>query len=170
MVIGRHDSPPTTIAACARFGNTRYQTDAALQGSVEVFASFKQACRDSSKSSPASSRLAWTRFTVNQLQTRLHGPDIQYISFKHACRAPIYRKSAQTCLQGLDIQYISSAQACRDSIYRKSASSRLAGPRYTVYQLQAGLHGFDIQYISLKQACRARYTLFQLSKNKQISH
>ena len=142
MVIGRHDSPPTAIAASACFGNTRYQTDAGLQGLVEAFASFKQACMDSIYRKSAPNTLAWTRFTVNQLQAGLQGPDIQYISFKHACMAPIYRKSAssrlawtrytvyqrQAGLHGLDIQYISSKQACMDSIYRKSAPSRLAGP------------------------------------------
>ena len=76
MVIGRHDSPPTAIAACARFGNTRYQTDAGLQGPVEVFASVMQACRDSIYRKSASSTLAWTRFTVNQLQAGLHGLDL----------------------------------------------------------------------------------------------
>ena len=38
----------------------------------------------------ASSRLAWLRFTVNQLRAGLHGFDIQYISPAHACMAPIY--------------------------------------------------------------------------------
>ena len=67
MVIGRHDSPPTAIAVCARFGNTRYQTDAGLQGLVEVFASLKQACMDSIYRKSAPSRLA--------------GPDIQYSNY-----------------------------------------------------------------------------------------
>ena len=109
---------------------------------------------DSIYSKSASSRLAWLRFTVNQLkqacmapiyrksaQTCLHGSDIQYITPKHACMDSIYRKSAQTCLHGSDIQYITPKHACMDSIYRKSASNRLAGARFTVNQLQAGLHG-----------------------------
>ena len=143
MVIGRHDSPPTAIAACTRFGNTRYQTDVVLQGLVEVFASFTQACRAPSKSSPASSRLAGPRRSLRQLQARLQGPVEVFASFKHACR---------------------------DSSKSSPASSRLAGTRFTVNQLQTCLHGLDIQYISLKQACRARYTVFQLSKNKQRYH
>ena len=119
------------------------QPQAGLQGLVEVFASFTQACRDSSKSLPAPRRLAGPRRSLRQLQAGLQGLVEVFASFK---------------------------QACMDSIYRKSASSRLAWPRFTVNQRQARLHGFDIQYISLKQACRARYTVFQLSKNKQRYH
>ena len=142
MVIGRHDSPPTAIVACSCFGNTRYQTDVVSQGLVEVFASFKQACRDSSKSSPASSRLTGPRRSLRQLHAGLQGLVEVFASFKQACRAPSKSSPAssrlagtrftvnqrQTGLHGLDIQYISPKQACRDSIYRKSASSRLAGP------------------------------------------
>jgi len=94
----------------------------------------KQACMDSIYSKPASSRLAWLRFTVNQLQAGLHSSDIQYITPK---------------------------QACMDSIYRKSASNRLARLRYTVYHAQTCLHSSDIQYISPEQACMARYTVYQ---------
>ena len=83
---------------------------------------------DSIYSKPDSSTLAWLRFTVNQIQARLHGLDLPYISFTQACMAPIYRKSA---------------------------SCRLAWTRYTVYQSQTGLHGSDIQYISPEQACMA---------------
>ena len=110
------DSSKSSPASRTLAGTRRSlrQPHAGLQGLVEVFASLMQACRDSSKSSPASRRLAWLRFTVNQL--------------KHACMAPIYRKSA---------------------------SNMLAWPRYTVYQLQTGLQGPDIQYISVKQDCRA---------------
>ncbi len=53
----------------------------------------------------ASSTLAGFRFTVNQPQAGLQGPDIQYISFKQACMDSIYRKSASSTLAGLDIQY-----------------------------------------------------------------
>ena len=54
----------------------------------------------------ASRRLAWLRFTVNQLRAGLHGPVEVFASSKQACRAssksspassrlaPIYRKSA----------------------------------------------------------------------------
>ena len=126
MVIGRHDSPPTAIAACARFGNTRYQTDAGLQGPVEVFASFKQACRAPSKSSPASRRLAGTRRSLRQLHAGL---------------------------QGLVEVFASFTQACRDSSKSSPASNRLAETRRSLRQPQAGLQGPDIQYISSKQAC-----------------
>ena len=135
-----HYSPPTAIVACTRFGNTRYQTDAALQGSVEVFASFKQACRDSSKSSPASSTLAGPRRSLRQLHAGLQGLVEVFASFTQACRAPIYRKSA---------------------------SSRLAWTRFTVNQLQARLHGFDIQYISLKQACMA--SIYSISASSRLA-
>ena len=139
------DSSKSSPASCRLAGTRRSlrQPQAGLQGLVEVFASFTQACRDSSKSSPAPRRLAGPRRSLRQLQAGLQGLVEVFASFK---------------------------QACMDSIYRKSASSRLAGPRYTVYQLQAGLQGPDIQYISFKQAYRTRYTVFQLSKNKQISH
>ena len=76
----------------------------------------------------ASCRLAWPRYTVNQLRAGLHG---------------------------LDIQYISSAQACMASIYRKSAPSRLVWPRRSLRQRQAGLQGLVEVFASVKQACRA---------------
>ena len=77
------------------------------------------------KSAPR--RLAWPRYTVNQLRAGLHGPDIPYISLAQACMAPIY------------------------SI---SAPRRLAWPRFTVNQLHAGLHGPVEHFASVKQACR----------------
>ena len=102
---------------------------------------------DSIYSKPASSRLAWTQFTVNQLQAGLHGSDIQYITLKQACMARYTVYHAQTGLHGSDIQYISPKQACTAPIYSISRPNRLAWLRYTVYQPQAGLHGSDIQYI-----------------------
>ena len=119
------------------------QPQAGLQGLVEVFASLKQACRDSSKSSPASSRLAEPRRSLRQLHAGL---------------------------QGLVEVFASFTQACRDSSKSSPASNRLAETRRSLRQPQAGLQGPDIQYISFKQAYRTRYTVFQLSKDKQISH
>ena len=40
------------------------------------------------KSAPR--KLAWLRYTVNQLRAGLHGLDIQYISSAQASMAPIY--------------------------------------------------------------------------------
>ena len=85
-------------------------------------------------------RLAWTRFTVNQLQTGLHGSDIQYITPKQACMARYTVYHAQAGLHG--------------PIYSISRPNRLAWLRYTVYHAQTGLHSSDIQYISPEQACR----------------
>ena len=116
------------------------QPRARLHGFVEVFASSKQDCMASSKSSPASSRLVWPRrslrqrqagllrFTVNQLRAGLHGP--------------------------VEV-FASSKQACRASSKSSPASSRLARPRRSLRQRQAGLHGLVEVFASSKQACRA---------------
>ena len=166
MVIGRHDSPRRPLLrapaseihairpmqpcrapsksspASRRLAGLRRslrQLQAGLQGLVEVFASFKQACRDSSKSSPASSRLAGLRRSLRQPHAGLQGLVEVFASSKQACRVPIYRKSASSTLAWTRFT-VNQLQA--------------AGPRYTVYQLQARLHGFDIQYSNCLKANR----------------
>ena len=79
-----------------------------------------------SKSAPR--RLAWLRFTVNQLHARLHGFVEVFASVKQACMA---------------------------SSKSSPASSRLAGPRRSLRQLQAGLHCLVEVFASSKQACMA---------------
>ena len=101
----------------------------------------------------ASNRLAWLRFTVNQL--------------KQACMDSIYRKSASNRLAWTRFTVNQLKQACMDSIYRKSASIRLAWLRYTVYHAQAGLHGSDIQYISPEQACMA--PIYSISRPNRLA-
>ena len=128
MVIGRHDSPPTAIVACTRFGNTRYQTDAALQGLVEVFASLKHACRNSSKSSPASSTLAGTRRSLRQLHAGLQGPVEVFASLKQACRDSSKSSPASSTLAWLRFTVNQRQARLHGPIYSISAPSRLAGP------------------------------------------
>ena len=82
----------------------------------------------SSKSSPASSRLAGSRRSLRQLQAGLHGPVEVFASVKQACRA---------------------------SSKSSPASSRLAWPRRSLRQRQAGLQSLVEVFASVKQACRA---------------
>ena len=93
------------------------QRQAGLRGPVEVFASVKQACMASSKSSPAPSRLVWPRRSLRQRQAGLHGPVEVFASVKQACRA---------------------------SSKSSPASSRLARPRRSLRQRQTGLLRFTV--------------------------
>ena len=115
--------------SCVHFDTPIYRKSAQtrLHGLDIQYISSKQACMASIYSISAPNRLAWTRYTVYQLQAGLQGP-IYCISAPSRLawtRYTVYQ--LQTCLHGLDIQYISSKQACM--------------ARYTVYQLRAGLHG-----------------------------
>ncbi len=115
-------------SAPRRLAWSRYtvnQLRAGLHGPVEVFASPKQACRTSSKSSPASSRLAGPRRSLRQPPAGLHGPVEHFASIKQACGA--LSKSSP-------------------------ASSGLAGPRRSLRQLHAGLHGPVEHFASVKRA------------------
>ena len=117
-----------------------------------------------SKSAPR--RLAWPRYTVNQLRAGLHGLDIQYISPAHACMASIYSKSAprrlawprftvnqlRAGLQGLVEVFASVKQACMASSKSSPAPSRLVWPRRSLRQRQAGLHGPVEVFASVKRA------------------
>ena len=91
---------------------TVYQPRAGLQGPVEVFASVKQACMASSKSSPASSRLAGPCRSLRQRHAGLQGPVEHFASVKQACR--VLSKSSP-------------------------ASSRLAWPCRSLRQRQTGM-------------------------------
>ena len=69
------------------------------------------------------------------------------------------RKGPNVCTRAAESFYFRrrslSEQGSLVSIYRKSASSRLAEPRRSVRQLQAGLQGPVEVFASVKQACRA---------------
>ena len=93
------------------------QCQAGLHGLVEVFASVKQACEASSKSSPTPSRLVWPRRSLRQRQAGLQGLVEVFASVKQACMA--LSKSSP-------------------------ASSRLAGPCRSLRQRQAGLLRFTV--------------------------
>jgi len=108
------------------------------------------------KSAPC--RLAWPRFTVNQLRAGLHGLVEVFASVKQACMAlskssPAPSRLAwprrslrqlQAGLQGLVEVFASVKQACRASSKSSPAPSRLAGPRRSLRQLQAGLLRFTV--------------------------
>ena len=57
--------------------NTLFPSDAGFWGLDIQYISSAQACMASIYSISAPRRLAWLRYTVNQLRAGLHGPDIQ---------------------------------------------------------------------------------------------
>ena len=117
-----------------------------------------------SKSAPR--RLAWLRYTVNQLRAGLHGLVEVFASVKQACGAlskssPASSRLAGPCrtlrqlhagLHGPVEVFASVKQACRASSKSSPASSRLAWPRRTLRQHQAGLLGPVEVFASVKRA------------------
>ena len=116
------------------------------------------------KSAPR--RLAWPRYTVNQLRAGLHGLVEVFASVMQACGAPSKSSPAscrlawpcrtlrqrQADLHGPVEVFASVKQACRTPSNTSPASSRLAGPRRSLRQRQAGLRGPVEVFASVKRA------------------